>query len=489
MTWIVDEGSPRFVAQVVVCLPLFAEIACSPVDHDHSEIAVATVERCTEATAASPAPDIPLQGRRKEFFGQYPLAQLQNLGGPVLKAPRIVAVFFGNDWMQSSTEALLQSYGCTSLWHDAVNEYGVGAALYERSVVLPAYALPTGPGASFAGFEAWVAEGADVNGFGALSEDDVVMFFLPPNVQIDGSECLTGSGAHSSVSTNAGRLVRYAYIDTCSLADDSTVLSARTLTATHELIEMVTDPDPETAPAWRSLGPGLVDPSVRLPTPAGVDDEVADLCNYRPVQSPGYPFEVAQAYSNRLARAGMDPCGPYPAVQRIAALRSADPQTAAVDLSSGRAPVVLDIFSDDPSGTYTLSASVNFVSGTTSIGLSALASGVRPSVRDGDAVPLDLQLSLPSSFPAIIRSQALVPRFEVELCGPDEDPGVTCSMSSFPISGLPPPQPPPDAGARGADGGNVLQDAGGDAGIDDAFAPDAGGEVGAAEADFDADAE
>ncbi len=46
------------------------------------------------------------------------------------------------DPLQQKTELFLQSYGCNSAFRDAVNEYGVGDATYERSIVLPAETLP-----------------------------------------------------------------------------------------------------------------------------------------------------------------------------------------------------------------------------------------------------------------------------------------------------------------------------------------------------------
>jgi hypothetical protein len=40
---------------------------------------------------------VPAGGAVKEFFSRYLLAQLQNLGGPILKSPRLIPVFFDDD--------------------------------------------------------------------------------------------------------------------------------------------------------------------------------------------------------------------------------------------------------------------------------------------------------------------------------------------------------------------------------------------------------
>ena len=41
--------------------------------------------------------------------------------------------------LQSETEAMLLSYGCTAAWRDAISEYGVDDAVYERSLVIPEF--------------------------------------------------------------------------------------------------------------------------------------------------------------------------------------------------------------------------------------------------------------------------------------------------------------------------------------------------------------
>ena len=122
--------------------------------------------------------------------------------------------------------------------------------------------------------------------------------------------------------------------------------------------------------------------------------------------------------------------------------------------------------------------------------MSVLPRGVTPSVRDGDAVPLDLQLSLPASLSTLV-AQSTHAQVEFLLCGPDEDPGRTCSLSAFPISGKPPVQAPSDGGVTqtgdgGPDATTFVPDAAGEGAPDDAdLPPDAGVEASTGDADVE----
>jgi hypothetical protein len=113
---------------------LCAVMACSTDGQRSDEISLGSVTRCEAPRAPAKLSPLDVDQRSTAFFSIHPLPLLQNHGGPVLSNPRIVAVFFGADPLQPETEALLQSYGCTSAWHEAVAEYGVGDAIYERSL-------------------------------------------------------------------------------------------------------------------------------------------------------------------------------------------------------------------------------------------------------------------------------------------------------------------------------------------------------------------
>lgn len=405
---------------------------------ESNDIVIATVRRCTEAVAPTTAPELPFEGRRKEFFSTRPLAQMQNLGGRTLPSPRIIGVFLGEDKMRQATEALLQSYGCTSYWRDAVNEYGIGDALYDKTVTLAALPPPV-LARDAPAFEAWVRDNANTM-FGALSEQHVLMFFLPPTARLGPDDCDDRVGRHDVIVTPDGKRIPYAYFATCTDYASPNELARRTGVVTRALIEIATDPDPS-APAWKGLGPGIVPWSLRTNT-LSVDSEGAAFCHREPALAPDYPFEVARNYSNRRARAGLNPCDPVASLAPIAALSG----ETAIDLSSGRAHIVLDIFAEDRSK-LTLSAEAYLTVPGGSALVAPLLEGSTLTVRDGDAVPLDLHLSL-SAYIAPQLAQVIRTEVEIDLCPPG--PEADCGSWRFPISHLPPVEEPPDAGIEDA---------------------------------------
>jgi len=447
---------PTGVALLLV-LPSCSQATPSTSAPPADQIAVETVTVCTEPRAAPPLAELPVTPERREaFFSKLPLAQTTNKGGRILSSPRIVGVFFGEDPMQKMSVDLLESYGCTSYWRNAVNEYGVGDALYARTMVLPAPAWSADGGVQ--GFQNWLSEAIEAGTFGALGDQDVPFFFVPQSTHFDDSDCVTRAGWHSSVPAGGQHNVPYAVIELCptsSMLDQGDVM-ARAYEATHELIEAATDPDPEGVgiSAWHSLGPGVVAPTVRLPQSftngVASDDELADLCSNFPALPLDYPFEVARAYSNRQARAGLDPCGAVP-LDDVVVLSTNGTQPAPVNLSSGSSQARLDVFADDPTASFQLfvRASLPFADGPsgateTGINVPLLASGANfLTVHDGDSLPVTLQLTVPMTDAPLL-SSALGPTtvVYVELCAPsgahETTGGSSCSTTVDPIVGLPP---------------------------------------------------
>lgn len=438
----------------VSCLSLLlaalsAGCAADP-GHDPNEIIVSTVTRCTQTRAAPPLPALPFEAHRQGFFTHHPLAQLRNQGGKILDTPRLVAVFFGDDAMRPATEAMLASYGCTDEWRDAVNEYGVGDALHDRTVTLDTYP-DLGPPDSGA-FDAWVRERAAAGQWGDLPDNQALIFFLPEGARASTQDCDQILGYHTHFTTEEGRLIPYAVIDHCQQGSNLEALDERTHTASHELIEMTTDPFPGTIPAWKSLDVGLRAPLLR-PSTSGVDDEGADYCSAFVEAVTLYPFSLAHNYSNRRARAGLSPCQEGLPLFAAVALheQSPDHTPPPIDLSSGRARVTLDIFVEDPAASVTLDASLVVPIGEGTAVLIGLV-GAHLPVHNGDQVELDLRGTL-SSFAAEMLDPTRDATVQFQLCGQTSYAGYNCVPYEAPLAGLPPleqPDPPADGGAKGA---------------------------------------
>jgi hypothetical protein len=402
-------------------------------------------------------PEFVADGGRPAFFTQHPLAQLLKDAGRILTSPRITAVFFGADPLQPKTEALLKSVGCTTAWRDEMNEYGVGDALYDHTVVLPSF--PPEASGSNANFDKWVGTMLAAQAFGPVSDQQALVFFLPPEAHLDDGDCVNRLGAHDSVPLPSGGQVAIALVLSCSPSDADAGLQGRAFTTAHELMELSTDPI-YASPTWTSLGPGVRAPSVLTIAEGAGGDEGADLCNTTPLELPTYPFPMARFYSNRRARAGVDPCDPAggAVVGPLAALHAGD----GVDFTTGRATVVLDIYSP---GTGALAMPMTVESMllapptgelNSSPRYSLLVSDVPLSVRNGDSITVDLRWTVPAG----VGGSSIPYEVLVSLC----PPGSQCSESRIPISALPSFAPlfVPDGGNCGA------------LGCPDAAAPDAG---------------
>ena len=60
--------------------------------------------------------------------------RIVSAGGPVLTAPRLVVVTFGDEPFAAELETFAKSIGTSDYWKDTTSEYGVGPATFARSV-------------------------------------------------------------------------------------------------------------------------------------------------------------------------------------------------------------------------------------------------------------------------------------------------------------------------------------------------------------------
>jgi hypothetical protein len=125
---------------------------------------------------------------QRAFAAAHPWPQLQYQGGSVFKSPRVVSVFFGDAPHRDRTEALLQSYGCTTWWREAVAEYGVGDLTWARTVVLREPFPSTSNPDDIVDFQTWVARKE-----AALApRDGEVFVFLRPKESTRSARSLWG---------------------------------------------------------------------------------------------------------------------------------------------------------------------------------------------------------------------------------------------------------------------------------------------------------
>jgi hypothetical protein len=281
------------------------------------------------------------------------LPRIEYRGGPFLRSPAITTVTFTGD--DPARVARLERFGeqvAQSDWWRAVTDsycakpadcIGLGKAA--RSVRLDK-ALPRR--VRDVDVEALLEAEALSGTLSTLDGHALVIAYLPAGVVMSDAfsprYCDAGPRAFHRLLRAADISIPFAVIPRCGDEAETTI------TASHEILEATTNPDPNK-------------PGFRLPAGsatvafAGLGAEPADPCNLinrdRPRAAVGR-FAVQRAWSNRAAAAGTDPCVPARPERPYLALI---PRTPIVRLSSpgARTSIVLDGVSDRPVERWTVS--------------------------------------------------------------------------------------------------------------------------------------
>jgi hypothetical protein len=252
------------------------------------------------------------------FSAPHPaLPQVVNLGGPVLKKPKIYPIYFSNDdpSLTAKFTDFLSKIGSSSYWKATTEEYGVGAATVSSAIKLAEAAPSTTTDPEI---QAWLAAKLNANdpAFPAPDENTVFALVYPTGTTIElqgAKSCQSFASYHLSTTLDAnhGSLpVAYMVIPRCANYRGYTGIDAMTVGGSHELIEAATDPYPYTNPAYYVLDP----PHFHYTFVLG-GSETADLC----VTSSGPFFKdaelgyvVQRSWSNKQAATSYNPCVPAP---------------------------------------------------------------------------------------------------------------------------------------------------------------------------------
>jgi hypothetical protein len=245
------------------------------------------------------------------------------LGGPTMTKPVIVPVYFNNDdkALTDKVTDFANKVGQTPYWKANVAEYGVAAATGAPPVQL-AEDAPDNIGAG--DIDLWLAKKLnDPNNkeFPAPDSNTLFMIIYPPTTSINqggqgGVSCVNFGGYHTSVQLDAAHnnlAVAYAVVPQCADFDGFSGIDAVTAGGSHELVEAVTDPHPQTEPAF-----GQVDTAHIYWLFALGGGETGDMCaqnltSFYPDPDVGYV--VQRCWSNKAVQAGHDPCVPSPVGQ------------------------------------------------------------------------------------------------------------------------------------------------------------------------------
>ena len=340
-----------------------------------------------------------------------PLPVVDNLGGRIIAAPKLVTVTFAGDPL----EQRLQEFGdviTTTPWWDAVRAgycsrgQCIGKGSGGGHVVLnvtpdPSYTdtqARNGTSTIQSLIRARISDGT----LPAPTPDTLYMLYFPDGVTISLSD---GQGTTSNSCDNGGfgayhqgMLVTpqgatvsvqtaYAIMPRCGPDEEITTVSAA-----HELIEAATDPDTNSGTAYYMKN--------QLWT-LGLGGEVADLCVDFSGRADQFSatFKVPRSWSNLSAAAGHNPC--VPLVDGDIYFNAAPVQDQ-IRMTPGQTLVVqVDAYSDAPLPSWGLSTrDLSQFQGAPS-GLAVTFDKI--SVRNGSKVKMTLKM--PSS--GLPRKQAL----------------------------------------------------------------------------------
>jgi hypothetical protein len=239
------------------------------------------------------------------------LPQLVNEGGPILRHPRIVPVFFPNDPDRAAVETFVKELAVSDLWATFGREYGIAAPTIGPSVVADAPA----PAESNAGVIADLVDHLAARDTAPAGADTIYSLVVPEGTVVDFlalRSCREYLGYH--LRNGSGRKVDYAVNVKCPVAPDNpsggSALDQLTGTTAHELMEAVTNPTFLAQPAFASADADHA--AWNLSNGLGIV-EVGDMCEFDPladVRVPGVTHMVQRYWSNSAAAAGKDPCVP-----------------------------------------------------------------------------------------------------------------------------------------------------------------------------------
>jgi hypothetical protein len=319
------------------------------------------------------------------------LPRVVHRGGPFLRHPEITTVTFQGDdpHLVTRLEEFGRHIGESAWWravtagYCAVPDDCIGDGRAGRAVRL---ARPLPSRVRDVDVERWIADEAKTGALSGLTGDSLVLVYLPSGVTLSDAfhpEYCGGAPRAYHRLLRAGDVVfPYAVIPRCQDEAETTA------TASHEILEAATNPDPD-QPGFR-IEPGPAKIAFRLRGAEPVDPcGLLTLDTHRAVES---GFTVQRAWSNGAAEKGTDPCAPSAPDRPYVALVPRQP-VVRLRRPGETATVVLDAASDRGVSSWNVSAQ----------DLSAPQAGDpyldvkldRSEVRSGETVVLTLRVLRP----------------------------------------------------------------------------------------------
>ena len=241
--------------------------------------------------------------------------QAVSSGGPVLTAPKVEHIVFGDDANASTVDSLLAQLASPTYWAQ-LSQYGVGALTVQPSVLASEPPPSTLDDPDIQALLRQNLSAASV--WGAPDPATIYLFVLPQGTRFtfgSGAGAIaacTSFSAYHSEATVGSVVVPYGVVVPCPGENQeidggpSTTAQQVTSDVSRELVAMATNPHPLSAPAYNRT-----DDAHAVYTDVA-EGEIDNLCidgSYLTVL-PGTGLVVAQLWSNASALAGGDPCFP-----------------------------------------------------------------------------------------------------------------------------------------------------------------------------------
>jgi hypothetical protein len=265
-------------------------------------------------------------------------------GGPFLRRPEVTTVTFAGD--DSRLVARLEGFGAgivRSPWwrevtdgycasaHDCIGPGPAGRAVRLRRT-LPRQVRDVD-------VEALLEDEAATGALAGLGTDALVLAYLPPGVVLSDAfhqrYCGGGPRAFHRMARGANVSFAFAVVPRCGDERETTA------TASHEIVEATTNPDPN-VPGFRI---GLESGATAFTAHGSEPVDPCGLLNRDRHRAVDGGFRVQRAWSNRAAARGLDPCVPAVPERPYLALV---PRQPVVRLASegAAATIALDAASD-----------------------------------------------------------------------------------------------------------------------------------------------
>lgn len=415
-------GAPMFRTSATVLALTFLAACGSTTDGTGTTPAPAPTANGDQAAApgddAGAAPELDHGAPSDVYPAPHPEPpQVVTAGGPVLKAPRVVPIFFKGDAMKAQVVDFAGKIGTTPFWAANTTEYGVGAVQAGAAIEIDETPAATLSDADVALYMRGLFDGK--HGLGTdPDENTIYTIYYPSSTTIElaggpsGSEtsCDSFGGYHDSTTTADGKKsIVYAVIPECPDFGGLSGIDAISATSSHEWLEAVTDPHPSSDPAFATVDDDHAVWSFFLG-----GSETGDMCAQDPT-SFYVPKElgvaVQRSWSNAAAKAGHDPCvpaidnGPYfnaapvlPDTIKLGSGRGDAVATKGVKIPVGESRTIeVDLFSDGPTnGPWQVKARSLDFSNTKTLELSL----DRTSGQNGEKIYLTIKALAASPYKA-----------------------------------------------------------------------------------------